>query len=150
MLKRFILLCIAAVMVISCGMSSNGAKVISSATYHKMDFQPFVTPVQVDLQVSPKKIEYFMIVPENVRLGGYDNVVATAVREALAANGGGDVLVGLQTQTKYNTRGEIESIYISGFPANYVNFRSNESLPTVQPKEEHPEGGIGLLGKKKK
>ena len=150
MLKRLFLFCVAAVTVVSCGMSSEAARVLSSATYHKMDFQPYVTPVQVDLQVSPKKIEYLMIVTDGVRAGGYDNVVSTAVKEALAANGGGDVIVGLQTQTKYNNRDEIESIYISGFPAYYVNFRSNDTLPLVTPKEEAPAAGMTLpFGKKK-
>ena len=135
MFKRFILFAVAALAVMSCGAGAKSPKLISTATYQKMSFQPYVTPVQVDLKVSPKKINYFMLVSETVRMGGFDNVVATAVKEALEANGG-DVIVGLQTQTKYNDDGEIESINISGFPANYVNFRSNETLPIAQPKEE--------------
>lgn len=137
--------------MVSCGTSNGGSKLVSTASYQKMSFQPYVTPVQVDLEVSPNKITYFMIVSETVRLGGFDNVVATAVKEALEANGNADVIVGLQTQTKYNDDGEIESINISGFPAKYVNFRSNTTLPLVQQKEEEPAGGLSLpLGKKKK
>ena len=149
MFKRIILFAVAAMAVMSCGAGAKSSKLMSTATYQKMNFQPYVTPVQVDLKVSPKKINYFMLVSESVRLGGFDNVVATAVKEALEANGGGDVIVGLQTQTKYNDKGEIEYINISGFPASYVNFRSNESLPMeVQPKEE-PAGLSLPFGKKK-
>ena len=59
------------------------------------------------------------------------------------------MIVGLQTQTKYNDKGEIESINISGFPAKYVNFRSNSTLPLVQQKEE-PAGGLSLPFAKKR
>ena len=149
MFKRFILLAVASLAVMSCSVGAKSPKLISTATYQKMSFQPYVTPVQVDLQVSPKKINYFMLVSETVRMGGFDNVVATAVKEALESNGGGDVIVGLQSQTKYNDKGEIESINISGFPASYVNFRSNETLPIAQQKEEQA-GGMALpFGKKK-
>ena len=135
--------------MVSCGISAGGPKLVSTATYQKMSFQPYVTPVQVDLEVSPKKITYFMLVSESVRMGGFDNVVSTAVKEALESNGNADVIVGLQTQTKYNDKGEIESINISGFPAKYVNFRSNSTLPLVQQKEESA-GGMSLpFGKKK-
>ena len=150
MLKRFLILAVATMSLVSCGISAGGsAKLVSTATYQKMSFQPYVTPVQVDLEVSPNKISYFMLVSETVRMGGFDNVVATAVKEALEANGKADVIVGLQTQTKYNDKGEIESINISGFPAKYVNFRSNSTLPLVQQKEE-PAGGLSLPFAKKR
>lgn len=149
MLKRFIFFTITAIVVMSCGVGAKSPKLISTATYQKMTVQPYVTPVQVDLEVSPKKISYFMLVSESVRRGGFDNVVATAVKEALESNGGGDVIVGLQTQTKYNADGEIESINISGFPAKYVNFRSNSSLPMTQQNDEQAGGKAFPLGKKK-
>jgi len=145
MLKRFIIFAAIALTAISCG----SPRVISTATYQRMDFQPYVTPVQVDLEVSPNKISYFMLVSESVRLGGFENVVSTAVKEALESNGGGDVLVGLQTQTKYNDDGEIESIHITGFPAKYVNFRSNGSLPMVVNQKEEPAAITMPFGKKK-
>ena len=129
---------------VSCS-TANHAKLVNTATWQKLNFQPYVTPVQVDLAVSPQKIEYFMLVSEIVRRGGYDNVVATAVKEALESKGGGDVIVGLQSQVKYNEKGEIESISISGFPASYVNFRSNENLPAVKP-EEPVTKGMSILG----
>lgn len=148
MVKRILLFTVAMVMLLSCGVSNKSPKLVSTATYQRMSFQPYVTPVQVDLKVSPKKISYFMLVSESVRNGGFDNVVATAVKEALEANGDGDVLVGLQTQTKYNDQGEIESINISGFPATYVNFRSNENLPITQ-QDNEPAGPSLPFGIKK-
>lgn len=145
-MKKLFFLTLAVISLASC---SSSAKLMNTATYQRMDFQPYVTPVQVDLEVNPQKIEYFMIVSKTVAAGGYDNVVATAVKEALDANGGGDVLVGLQSQVKYSEAGEVESINITGFPAKYVNFRSNDQLPMKTVEKEEPAGGIGLFGKKK-
>ncbi len=145
-MKKLLILCAVILTAASC---SSTAKLMNTATYQRMDFQPYVTPVQVDLEVNPQKIEYFMIISKTVAAGGYDNVVATAVKEALDANGGGDVLVGLQTQVKYTDKGEMESINITGFPAKYVNFRSNDQLPMKTVEKEEPAGGIGLFGKKK-
>ena len=149
-MKHISILAFAAILFLtaSCGGS---AKLMNTATYQRIDFQPYVTPVQVDLEVSPKKIEYFMIVSRTVAAGGYDNVVATAVKEALQSTGVDyDVLVGLQTQLKYSEAGEIESINISGFPAMYVNFRSNDQLPmTIATVKEESVGGLGLFSKKK-
>lgn len=137
----------ALIFAVSC---SGSAKLMNTATYQRMDFQPYVTPVQVDLEVSPTKIEYLMLVSKTVAAGGYDNVVATAVKEALESNGGGDVLVGMQTQTKYTDKGEIESILVSGFPAKYVNFRSNDQLPmTVSTAKDNSAAGLSLFGEKK-
>lgn len=149
MVKRILLFTVAMVMLLSCGVSNTSSKLISTATYQRMSFQPYVTPVQVDLKVSPKKINYFMLVSESVRQGGFDNIVATAVKEALESIGEGDVLVGLQTQTKYNDKGEVESINITGFPATYVNFRSNEKLPMTVQQDNEPAGPVLPFGKKK-
>ena len=149
MLKRIIVFAISMVMLLSCGIGNTSSKLVSTATYQRMNFQPYVTPVQVDLKVSPKKISYFMLVSDSVRQGGFDNIVATAVKEALEANGNGDVIVGLQTQTKYNNKGEVESINITGFPATYENFRSNEKLPMAQPEKNEPAPSLLPLGKKK-
>ena len=144
-MKKFFFLTLAVLTLASC---AGGAKLVNTATYEKMAVQPYVTPVQVDLEVSPKKIEHFMNVTKNVLMGGYDNVVATAVKEALEVNGNYDVLVGLQTQVKYSEEGAIVSIFVSGFPAKYVNFRNCESMPLTPAPA--PEGsGLGFFGKKK-
>lgn len=153
MIKRFFFICLATISLVSCGVGSQAtsSKLNSTATYQRLSVQPYVTPVQVDLSVSPKKISHFMLVSESVRQGGLDNVVATAVKEALEANGDADVLVGLQTQVKYNDKGEIESISLTGFPAKYVNFRSNDSLPFPEPQKEASSSvpaSLPFIGKK--
>ena len=144
-MKKFFFLTLAVLTLSACG---GAAKLVNTATYEKMAVQPYVTPIQVDLEVSPTKIEYFMNVTNNVLMGGYDNVVATAVKEALEANGDYDVLVGLQTQVKYSDNGAMVSILVSGFPAKYVNFRNCETMP-LTPAPAHENTGMVLFGKKK-
>ena len=119
-MKKAILLAAVAVIIASC---SAPTKLINSATYKNVSFQP-VAAVFADLDVSQKKISYFMMPSNSVAIGGYDNVVATAVREALIANGDADVLIALETQVKYSSDGAIESITVSGYPAKYTNFRN--------------------------
>ena len=43
---------------------------------------------------------------------------------ALDANGGGDVLVELQTTVKKTGRRNVSEVTVSGYPATYKNFRS--------------------------
>ena len=150
-MKKLIFLLAVAIAVASCGSVSQTPTLKNSATYSKGAAAMVVTPMQADLQmVSAKKINYYLEVGENVRTGGLDNVIATAVKEALDVYGG-DVLLGLETQTSYNSEGKIISINITGFPAKYVNFRPATDLPPVAPeKEEAKSGGPGLpiFGKK--
>lgn len=83
-----------------------------------------VTNLMADLEVSPNKITFFYIPTKSVNKAGYNNVVETAVREALIANNNADVLVNLDKQVKFDHNGAVESITVSGYPAKYVNFRS--------------------------
>ena len=143
-------LAVIGLLIVSLSVSSCGsaAKLENTATWQKLNFTPYVTPVQVDLKVSPTKVSYFMPVSETVRQGGYDNVVSTAVREALAANGDADVMVGLQSQIKYNDSGEIESIEITGFPAKYVNWRNREGGDVAMPASAQPASAFPAPGRK--
>ena len=147
-MKRFLILVSVAALLVSCGGANELIK--NSATYSRGAATLVITPVQADIQVIvTKKINYFMEVNESVRAGGLDNVIATAVKEALDVNGG-DVLVGLETQVKYDDKGQIESINITGFPGKYVNFRPASNLPPVEAKPEEKGGfSLPLLGKKK-
>ena len=120
-MKKLLLFLAVAAMATSCASS---AKLISSATHSKAKVIQPVTALYADLTVSPTKISYFLIPSRTVILGGYDNVINTAVREALIANGNADVLVALETQVKYTPAGEIESVTVTGYPATYTNFRS--------------------------
>lgn len=128
------------------------AKLINSATHKKLSVAQPVVAVFADLQVSPEKITYFMMPSKTVVMGGYDNVIDTAVREALLANGNADVLVALETQVKYDKEGQIESVTVTGYPAKYVNFRNpgDEYLKSIQSTASAGEGAQGgLLGKLK-
>lgn len=111
------------------------AKLVSSATHNKVSVVSPVAAVFADLEVSPEKISFFYIPSKTVVEGGYDNVVDSAVREALASNGNADVLVALETQVKYNAQGKPESITVTGYPAKYVNFRNagDEYLRNLAP-----------------
>ncbi|MBO4428037.1 MAG: hypothetical protein J5771_06120 [Bacteroidales bacterium] len=123
-LALFIGIFIAAV---SCATSGELLKTTSS--YQKVE-NPIivVTPLQADLDVSTKKVDYFMPVDASVAAGGVDNVISTAVREVLAKYGY-DVLVGIQTQLTYNSQNVITQVRVSGYPARYINFRNCDSIP---------------------
>lgn len=100
----------------------------SSATHKTVDVQP-VGVLIADLDVSPRRITYTMNPHKRIQRGGYENVKSTAIREALKKNGGGDVLVALEVQTRqvrFLAWRKIKSITVSGYPATYKNFRSPE------------------------
>ena len=149
MKKIIFSLLVIAMSVTSC---SFPAKLINSATHKKMSVAQPVVAVFADLQVSPEKITYFMMPSKTVVMGGYDNVIDTAVREALLANGNADVLVALEKQVKYDKEGQIESVTITGYPAKYVNFRSpgDDYLKEISASAtSEPESQGGLFGKLK-
>lgn len=124
MKKIFTLIAVVAIATGCTVTSPSQAKLTNSATHTKVNaIQPTVA-VLADLQVAPNKISYFFLPSQTVQNGGFDNIVNTAVREALIANGNADVLVGLEQQVKYDGNGVVESITVSGYPAKYVNFRS--------------------------
>lgn len=149
-MKRFLILFALAGVLVSCG--GGAAMLKNSATYSRGAAPMVVTPIQADLQmISTEKINYYLEVNESVRAGGLENVIATAVKEALDVNGG-DVLVGLETQVAYGDDGKISAINITGFPAKYVNFRVAKDVPPVASTNKSEEKGgpaIPLIGKKK-
>ncbi len=149
MKKLFILSVLASAMFVGC---TPMAKLTNTATHKKVSVMEPVAAVFADLEVSPTKISFFYIPSKTVVNAGGDNVTDTAVREALLANGNADVLVGLEKQIKYNSKGEIESITVTGYPAKYVNFRSpgDDYLREVSKSAtSKQEGGNSLLGKLK-
>lgn len=86
-----------------------------------------VSVAAADLQVSNKKITYTYYPTAAVRRGGLTNVKATAISEALKANGGGDVLIESQEaiiKKKGMFGTKIKSITVTGYPAVYTNFRN--------------------------
>ena len=125
MKKSFLLMAITSVMMLaSCSMLGPKSLVKTTASHTRISTATPVVAVFADLDVSPNKISYFYIPSTTVAAGGLDNVVNSAVHEALIANNNADVLVGLETQVKYNDKGVIESITVTGYPAKYVNFRN--------------------------
>lgn len=84
---------------------------------------------EADLDVSQNKISFYYKVPKNVRRGGSNSVKATAVAEALKANGNADVLVNPQFEMRIK-KGTIREITVTGYPATYKNFRKMQ-LPCV-------------------
>ena len=109
-----------AMMVTSC------TTVRKSATQRDVT-APVMGAVIADLEVSNQKIVYSYIPTRSVRKGGYDNCVNTAIREALSANGNGDVLVETQeavVEYKGLISKKIKSITLTGYPAYYKNFKS--------------------------
>jgi hypothetical protein len=117
----FILTVLVASTFVSCSLPT---KLTNTATYSNVNVAEPVAAVFADLEVSPKKILFFYIPSQTVINAGEKNVVDSAVREALLANGNADVLVALEKQVKYDGNGAIESITVTGYPAKYVNFRS--------------------------
>ena len=149
-MKRFVILAALAAVIVSC---SAPTKLVNSATYKNVNFQP-VAAVFADLEVAPKKISYFMMPSNSVTIGGYDNVVSSAIREALLANGDADVLIGLETQVKYSSDGSIESITVSGYPARYTNFRNPgddylKEIASRQQESREKSSDTPFLGKLK-
>ena len=125
MKKSFFLMAIATVMLMaSCSLGGPKSMVKTTATHTRISAATPVVAVFADLDVSPNKISYFYIPSTTVAKGGFDNVVNAAVREALSNNDNADVLVGLESQVKYNDKGVIESITVTGYPAKYINFRN--------------------------
>lgn len=79
------------------------------------------TATTADLEVSPKKISYTFKPSQANRRAGERAVIATAVAEALKANGNADVLVGMEYEIK-KQRSKVIYVTVEGYPATYKNF----------------------------
>ena len=156
-MKKIFTLVAVATMFTACSVSSlSMARLENTSTHAKVQVVQPVAAVLADLDVAPNKISYFFLPSQTVVKGGFDNVVNTAIREALIANGNADVLVALEQQVKYGADGNVESITVSGYPAKYVNFRSpgdeylrelaKESNKTNNKQPQQPQPGVSLLG----
>lgn len=121
-MKKSILLLSAVAVLSGCAV-----RVFNSSTSSNFINQPSIsTSVIADLDVSPKKITYVYFPTKAVQKTVYKNVISTAVREALKANGNADVLVSPEYQVKYEglSKRKVSMVEVSGYPANYVNFRT--------------------------
>lgn len=88
------------------------------------------TNTTADLDVSDKRISYTLRPTKQERKGGTDNIRNTAVAAALKSNGGGDVLVAPEFETKISRNlfgtSKIKEITVTGYPAKYKNFQSKK------------------------
>ncbi|MBO5974499.1 MAG: hypothetical protein J6P95_02085 [Paludibacteraceae bacterium] len=114
--KYLIAILFVATLATSCTMVKQTARIENPASYIN-------TATIADLDISNKPITFTYEPSKAVRKGGNDNIVKTAVQEALKANGNGDILVALQWTAKYKS-GKIHVISIKGYPATYKNFRN--------------------------
>lgn len=142
-MRKLLLLLVVSLAVCSCSTLKN------TSTHRVVNVtQPITSPVIADLEISDTKIVYAMTPSNIVRRGGEQNVVNTAVKEALYSNGNADVMIGLEYQIKYSPTRKIKSIVITGYPAKYKNFRNleesqwldNEKFVIVEPKRGGKSG----------
>lgn len=119
-MKKVFLFGVLALAITSCTTS------YKSATVNAISGQ-VLSAATADMQVSNKKISYTYNTTAAVRRGGFANIKATAISEALKVNGDGDVLLECQEaiiKKKGLFRTKIESITVTGYPAVYTNFKS--------------------------
>ena len=120
-MKKLFILAIAAVLITSC------TTITKTATSKPVESE-VITSVLADLEVSPNKVNYYYVPTIAVHKAGVKNILNSAIREALAANGDADVFVGLEHEVKYRRFffifTTVEHIVVSGYPAKYKNFRS--------------------------
>ncbi len=113
-----------ALVVVAFAMSS--CSVVTKTSTQQEVSSPVIAVVISDLEVSNQKITYTFKPAKNIRKAGYQNCINAAVSEALAANGGGDILIETQ-QTVIQKCGlagrRVKSVTVTGYPAKYLNFR---------------------------
>lgn len=79
-----------------------------------------------DLDISSQKISYTHKATKKEMRGGYKNILNSAVQDAIAANGGGDVLVAPQyavVKKKGLFGSKIKTVTVEGYVAKYKNFK---------------------------
>lgn len=115
--KNLIAILFVAVLATSCTVVKQTARMEDPTSYIN-------TVTIADLEVSEQSITFTYTPSKAVVNGGRNNVIKTAVAEALRKAGDYDVLVGLQYTTKENSFGKIQVINVKGYPAKYKNFHS--------------------------
>lgn len=146
-MKRFFLLLSAVAVLSGCAV-----RVFNSSTSSHFINQPSIaTSVIADLDVSKEKITYIYFPTKAVQKTIYKNVINTAVREALRANGDADVLVSPEYQVKYVGlfKHKVSMVEVSGYPAKYVNFRTPSSADSCWMKitfEDYRKGSSAKNG----
>ena len=131
MKKLFSLKCLGLALFVGLVMTSCASKTTTTTSTSRQVAGTVITATFADLKVSPKKVTHKYYPTKEITRGGSDNVVNSAIQDALEKNGGGDVLVEKQVTMSYDG-GVIDYVIVSGYPATYTNFRpaSDEALKT--------------------
>ena len=122
MKKVFLAASVVALCLTSCTTVRKSATTIDIAT-------KVCSPNSAVLEVSEKRVTYKFYHEKRVRRGGLNNIKNTAVREALAENGDGDVLVDAKfdVTTRRGLMGtKVKSVIVTGYPAKYKNFKTGK------------------------
>lgn len=147
--KKFFFFAFAAMMLASCTTSTQTAseKPVSTVV---------LSTTTAELKVG-QKITYTYKPTAAVAKGGMRNIKATAIAEALKANGGGDVLVESQEATvirKGLFGKKVKSITVTGYVGTYTNFKNVDpaSIPQLDliessSKKLNTGGSILTFGK---
>ncbi|MGN1046872.1 MAG: hypothetical protein ACI4QG_07220 [Candidatus Cryptobacteroides sp.] len=107
----------------------------NTATYENAKSTFKTTATIADIQVSDTKVVYTYVPSKMVQRGGYDNVINTAVREAVKSAGDYDVLVAKETQVRYKSGSrKIKTVIVSGYPGKYTNWRSSDEVVDTTPR----------------
>ncbi len=119
-MKKLFILLVVAIAVSSCS--------VMKQTASEQDVNSRVIAATIsDLDVADQKITYTYVPSKKIRKLGMQNCINAAISEALANNGGGDVLIETQKAIiqSYGLGGKkIKSVTVCGYPAKYKNFRS--------------------------
>lgn len=143
-MKKIIIIASAIAVLTSCSVP---AKLITTSTSEDASASFQTTAVLADIKVSETKLSFLYVPSKTVSAGGYDNIIKTAVHEALMSVGKEyDVLVAKETQVKYDAQSNVESVLVTGYPGKYVNWRSSEK-PVVK---ESKNNSTPITFKKKK
>lgn len=105
-------------------MSSCSSSIQKTASVQDVK-SPIIAVVISDLDVSNQKISYTLKPTKKISNAGLRNCINTAISEALAAHGNGDVLIETQETIvqRYGFGRKIKSVTVTGYPAKYKNFR---------------------------
>lgn len=128
-MKKLVILAAAMLLFASCSLHRASVGVTSV-------YSPSVeTTTMASLEVTGKKINY-VYYPEkkDAKSLSQDQLVRNAVYQALQVNGGADELIEVNyyiTVRRGFIGKKVKSIAVSGYPANYINFRE----PTVEDLE---------------
>lgn len=126
-MKKLFFVAVAALCLTSCSTS------LKSASEHPVSTS-VAAAATADLTIGPK-ITYTYEPSASVRRGGFNNVKAAAIAEALKFNGGGDVLIESQEAVvirKGLFGSKVSSITVSGYVGTYSNFKSVDAKDIVR------------------